>query len=117
MFNLFLFLIPLFFFGLEKREMPLYLKTSVIIPCASSHFPLLEGLLISYAKQTRLPDEIVISLSAADSIGRIGIAALEQKSWGFALKIIPHEEACSRGEPKCGVPRFYRRPNLVPGRR
>ncbi len=92
MFNLFLFLIPLFFFGLEKRETPLHLKTSVIIPCASSHFPLLEGLLTSYAKQTRLPDEIVISLSEAESVGQLSIAALEQKSWGFALKIIPHEK-------------------------
>jgi glycosyltransferase involved in cell wall biosynthesis len=92
LFNLFLFLLPLLSFGLEKREKTCSLKTSVIIPCAHSHFPLLEGLLSAYEKQTRLPDEVVVSLSEADSVGPISIAALEQKSLGFALKIIPHEK-------------------------
>jgi glycosyltransferase involved in cell wall biosynthesis len=90
--NFFLLLIPFFYLGsLEKRSVPLCLKTSVIIPCDPHHFNLLEGLLTHYDRQTRTPDEIVISLSNAETVGQINIGALEEKRWGFTLKILPQK--------------------------
>jgi cellulose synthase/poly-beta-1,6-N-acetylglucosamine synthase-like glycosyltransferase len=41
-------------------------SVAVIIPCYHGHFKFLENLLNEYTKQTKLPDQIVISISEAD---------------------------------------------------
>lgn len=90
--NLFFVVLPLFCFGLEKRAVPVHLKTSVIIPCHPDHFHHLERLLACYRDQTRRPDEIVISLSETDFVSSSKIEALEGNDWGFACKIIKHKK-------------------------
>src|SRR3990167_10257986 len=52
-----------FLFGLEPREKPIHLKTSVIVPCHKNHIPYLSDLLKTLSEQTCLPDEIVIALT------------------------------------------------------
>ena len=85
---LFLILFSFSVFSLERRQAPQSMKTSVIIPCHVDHFPLLENLLAAFEMQTRVPDEVVISLSEAGSVPADQIAALEQRQRPFALKLL-----------------------------
>lgn len=50
--------------ALVKRPTPWKVTTSVIIPCAAKHVPLLPEALKQLATQTVLPDEVVISVSS-----------------------------------------------------
>jgi len=77
-------------FGLEMRVPADPIRTSIIVPCHPAHFPLLEELLTAYQNQTRLPDEIVISLSQYNQVSPALLLALEGKPWPFALKILKH---------------------------
>ncbi len=70
---------------------------SVIIPCTASHFCHLFSLLQSYANQTRLPDEVVISLSQIELLDGVEIDALEEARWPFACKILRHNGKKSAG--------------------
>ncbi|HSX26762.1 MAG TPA: glycosyltransferase [Chlamydiales bacterium] len=86
------------FFGLEKREDLQPMKVSVVIPCHSKHFSLLSYLLSQYSQQTRLPEEIVISLSGVRFLSSAEIRELENRTWPFALKVIQTQENLSAAE-------------------
>ncbi len=85
-------------FGLEKREQLQPMKVSIIIPCHSKHFSLLSYLLNQYSLQTRLPEEVVISLSGVRFLSSAEIQDLENRSWPFALKVIQTQENLSAAE-------------------
>lgn len=78
--------------GLQKREMPVSMKVSVIIPCYSKHFRHLAPLLRAYRMQSVTPDEIVISLSSIGEINPAEIGLLERQSYPFTLKILKHTD-------------------------
>lgn len=67
-------------------------KVSIIVPCHSAHFPLLDELLVAYAKQTVLPTEIVISLSQVNSIQPELVTAFEKKVWPFTVIVLKHSQ-------------------------
>jgi glycosyltransferase involved in cell wall biosynthesis len=83
---------------LLKRDTPVPLTTSLIVPCIPKHFQYIPELLEQYAKQTVPPDEIVISLSEAASMASGEIDAVKNNPWPFQLKIIEHKEKRSEGE-------------------
>jgi hypothetical protein len=72
-------------------------SVAVIIPCYHGHFKFLENLLNEYTKQTKLPDQIVISISEADKIPEIEINKLNNYYWPFELKIITSYEQLFAG--------------------
>ena len=43
------------------------MRISVVVPCASKHVPLLPTLIEQLSKQTRAPDEVVVSVSGCSS--------------------------------------------------
>jgi|GEM_PF-1071905 len=86
------------FFGIEKRKEPISLSSSVIIPCSHSHFFILPELLNHYCHQTRLPYEIVISLSGIERLNPEEIEDLETRSWPFHLKVLKTEGPLSAGQ-------------------
>ncbi|MDE3046550.1 MAG: glycosyltransferase [Verrucomicrobiota bacterium] len=77
--------------ALQRRETPIQIKTSVIVPCHADHVHFLDNLFTCFANQTIPPDEIVVSVSEAFKIA--SFADLEQKTWPFALKILKHKQA------------------------
>lgn len=83
---------------LIKRKHRTSKTTSIVIPCVSGHFQHLFGLLKCYQEQTRVPDEIVISLCETSLIDAEQIDALEDFSWPFKVKIIRHPDRKSAGE-------------------
>ena len=80
-----------------KREEPLELKTSIIIPCTANHFQHIGLLLEKYAQQTHLPDEVVISLSQVEWLLEETISAVETFPWPFRVKILRHTGKRSAG--------------------
>ena len=78
-------------FAIERRDEPLNMKMSVIVPCHADHFHFLQNLLTEFEHQTVFPDEIVISVSEAFKIA--SFAELEGKKWPFALKILKHQRS------------------------
>jgi|GEM_PF-1087471 hypothetical protein len=84
---------------IAKRDSPIMLKTSVIIPCVAFHFCHLESLLQCYAMQTYAPDEVVIFLSDIKSLdnGTQRICALKNQAWPFSLVILEQRERRSAG--------------------
>jgi|GEM_PF-1608836 len=71
---------------------------SVIIPCYYKHAPLLYPLLALYEQQTRLPDEVVISLSQAHLVDVQVIKNIENRQWSFPVKLIMTDEKKYAGE-------------------
>lgn len=71
---------------------------SVIIPCYYKHAPLLYSLLALYEQQTRLPDEVVISLSQAHLVDAQVIENIENRQWAFPVKLIMTDEKKYAGE-------------------
>lgn len=61
---------------------------SVIIPCYYLHARQLPSLLRLYEQQTRLPDEIVISLSEADNVDQDILNQLQSELWAFPVTLI-----------------------------
>lgn len=62
---------------------------SVNIPCAVSHIEYLPRLLQSYANQTSVPEEVVISISSVKSNKhKKQIESIKKKKYPFKLKII-----------------------------
>lgn len=80
-----------------KRASPQEMTLSVVIPCSGVHFQHLAFLLKEYARQTRLPDEVVIGLSLIETLPKEEIAALETQRWPFRLKLLKHEGKRSAG--------------------
>jgi hypothetical protein len=74
------------------------LTISVIVPCSYKHFIFLEELLNYYEIQTRLPDEIVISISEIDKIDKIFLNNLINKNWKFPIKYILTDKVKRAGE-------------------
>ncbi len=83
--------------SLTLKMSPVHLTTSIIVPCAPKHFQYVPELLRAYAMQTRLPDEIVISLSEAIPL-RSEIDHVQEQPWPFDLQILEHSERRSEGE-------------------
>lgn len=68
------------------------MTTSVIIPCYYGHIFHLDSLLDSLSAQTRVPDEVVISISEVDKADRNALLELQNKATPFLTKIITHPE-------------------------
>lgn len=66
------------------------MRTSVIIPCHHIHFDFISELLECYKEQTRLPDEIIISLTLnqVDKIPQKDIEDVQYGEWPFDVKIV-----------------------------
>jgi hypothetical protein len=82
----------------EKPIDSVPVTTSVIIPCYYKHASLLYALLTVYEQQTRLPDEVVISLSQAHLVDVQIIENIENKQWAFPVKLIMTDEKKYAGE-------------------
>lgn len=79
----------LFFILLTMQvELTASLTAGVAIPCYYKHFKFLPDLLKRIAKQTRLPEQVVVSLSQVEHLSSADIDALESRSWPFKLTII-----------------------------
>jgi glycosyltransferase involved in cell wall biosynthesis len=71
---------------------------SVIVPCVSRHIVFLPSLLEELKKQSRLPEEVVVSISEVDSSYYVDIENLRMQSWPFVLKFLSSEEKQSTGK-------------------
>lgn len=83
--------------GFPRRECPIKMTTSVVVPCVPKHFHHLYGLLYQYSQQTCPPDQIVVSLSQAQLVGDEEIDGVEQFPWPFELIILKTREMKSPG--------------------
>jgi glycosyltransferase involved in cell wall biosynthesis len=73
------------------------LSSGVAVPCYYKHFKYLNGLLKSLSQQTRLPDEVVISLSQVENLATEEVDALESGPWPFPVEIIRREGVFMEG--------------------
>lgn len=73
-------------------------KISVIVPCYYGHFKYLAELMDALTLQTRLPDEVVISLSEVEKIPTPDLQAFESLSYPFPVKLIKHTQQLYAGE-------------------
>ena len=64
------------------------LKSSVIIPCHPKHAIYLYPLLKLYTTQTRIPKEVIISLSEINKVPQAIISKLNTAKWPFNLKLL-----------------------------
>lgn len=64
------------------------LTAGVAIPCYYKHFNYLPALLESIGEQTRLPEEVVISLSQVELLTEEVVDGLANQPWPFKLTII-----------------------------
>lgn len=64
---------------------------SVIVPCHYKHFKHVEELMDNLNLQSRLPDEVVISLSQSNEIPIHEITKFESLKYPFAIKFIKNE--------------------------
>lgn len=74
--------------SLMKRTSPINPKVSVIIPCYYKHAKYLYGLLSMYEKQTRLPDEVIISVSEPQFLSSVTLQNLKDELWAFPVTLI-----------------------------
>lgn len=72
--------------------------TSVVIPCYYGHFDLLENLLEGYARQTSIPEEVVIALSEANRIQDDRRVHLKAIAWPFKLVLLETDRHQFAGE-------------------
>lgn len=80
-----------FFFGVFLLAGTIFgERISIAVPCYNGHFVFLERLLEAYEQQTRVPDEVVVSLSGCELIEEGAVDALEERGWPFALKVVQH---------------------------
>ena len=86
----FLFLFLLLNFGYTST-------VSVVIPCHKKHIKYLPRLLESYAKQTKIPDEVIISISENDKRIPFFDKLIENKTHPFLLKILYNKERIIAG--------------------
>lgn len=81
-----------------KRPSAIHLKTSLIIPCYYKHAPRLYSLLRMYENQTKLPDEVIISLSEVDLVPEAVVAQLQEELWAFPVTLVTSKEKKFAGE-------------------
>lgn len=74
------------------------LRTSIIIPCHIKHLQHLPNLLQTYTHQTRLPDEIVISISETTNESFFIIKKIKEYILPFKLIIISSSETLYAGQ-------------------
>lgn len=79
---------------LYTREM----TVSVVIPCVPQHVPHLFNLLSHYARQTEVPQEVIISLSRIGSVPQDLINKLTDTKWPFKLVLIRNTQRTSAGK-------------------
>ena len=82
----------LFFFSLLSAE-----TVSVIIPCYYKHADHLPTLLEHLCHQTKLPDEVVISLSEADKCDSMMLESLKNGHYPFKLKLLQTNQILRAG--------------------
>lgn len=82
---------------LLKRDKPIDLSISYIIPCHYRHFSFLEDLLTTLADQTVLPDEVIVSVSECDNIENLEFEKIENFTWPFKLLIIKNQKKLYAG--------------------
>ena len=85
-------------FAIEKRLTPLSLTTSVIIPCHQKHAKHLPELVMSFTKQTVLPDEIIISLSDYKKVDPSVLEKIASSDYPFSVTLLQFENALSAGK-------------------
>lgn len=73
------------------------LKTSVIVPCHYKHVKYLNNLLKSYEKQTKLPEEIVISISESYLVSNL-TKRLQLSKWKFPVRFCLSNEKLTAGQ-------------------
>lgn len=73
-------------------------KTSLIIPCYHKHAPRLYSLLRMYENQSKLPDEVVISLSESHLVEEGVLAQLQSELWAFPVILVMCDEKKFAGE-------------------
>lgn len=95
---LFLFILQMQLFALEKRDQPASFTTSIIVPCGHSHYYLLPELLDHLSYQTKLPDEVVISLSGTQELDIDNIRSFESKQYPFQLTLLKTSHKLSAGQ-------------------
>lgn len=71
---------------------------SVIVPCCYKHFHLVPELLEAISIQTKLPDEVVISISESEKIPVDQIKKTENLQYPFKVRLIFHKERLYAGE-------------------
>ncbi len=71
--------------------------TSIIIPCHYKHAIWLPSLLDTFAQQTVLPNEIVISLSEYTKVNPDLLQNLCSNRWPFTIQLLTCEEPISEG--------------------
>lgn len=81
-----------------KLQEPQSKTSSLIIPCYYKHAPYLYDLLVMYEYQTKLPDEVVISLSQADLVEVNILEKLTEERWSFPVTLILTNEQKYGGE-------------------
>ena len=84
--------------SLERRDYPIVMTASVIIPCVAKHFPYIFTLLQHFQEQTSPPEEIVISVSEIGQISEDELLRVEEYPWKFEVKILKHSGKKSAGQ-------------------
>ncbi len=84
-------------YGLEKLHKLTKVTTSIIIPCHYKHAVLLKEALQGYAKQTELPNEVIVSLSEIDKVAPEVLEGIRNGSWPFRLTLLTHKQPVSEG--------------------
>ncbi len=67
-----------------KREEPIKMTTSIVIPCAPQHFGHIFGLLYQYEHQTCIPDQIVSFLSESECMSDEEFLFVENYNYGLS---------------------------------
>lgn len=99
MYRIMIFFVIIFYCeSIEKRDVEIPLKTSILIPCHYSHFYLLDHLLECYEKQSVVPDEVVISISQANRIHLKDIFNLKDKKHSFQIVLLTTNIRLTAGE-------------------
>ena len=75
-----------------------FCSISVVIPCHSNHFIYIENLLSELSNQSLIPNQVVVSVSSANSQTKKGINELiANNSYPFELRILISEEEILAG--------------------
>lgn len=71
---------------------------TVVIPCIPKHFLMIKSLLRRLGEQSKIPEEVIISLSEYEKIDTNFLSEVENTNYLFKLLIIKHKEKKTPGE-------------------
>ena len=71
---------------------------SVVIPCIPIHFLMIKSLLRRMGEQTKIPEEVIISLSESDKVDNFFMKEVIENVYMFKLNIIKNIEKKTPGE-------------------